>query len=311
MRKPVFVVYAAVLLAMLFWGMSFTWYKNSFAFFRPVTVILFRLVISGFILLVFGILAGRLQKIRRRDIPGVLILSLFNPFAYFLCESHGMTFVSPALGSIIISTIPLVVPIAGYFFLGERISFLNKLGLTVSFAGVVIFITASEGGFGATLPGVFLMFGAVISAVGFAILIKKLSADYSPLTLTTWHNTIGIFLFLPVFLFVDYEYVRGMAIPVRAFLPLLYLAIFGSSLAFIFFSFGIKKLGTTRANIFTNLIPIVAALYSYFFLGEKMPAAKIMAIFVVLAGLFMSQMKTTGFGRIIRFKNQVKKKRLS
>ena len=47
----------------------------------------------------------------------------------------------------------------------------------------------------------------------------------------------------------------------------------------------------TRANIYTNLIPIFAAITSYFFLGEEFYTIKIVGMITVIAGIILSQIK--------------------
>ena len=78
----------------------------------------------------------------------------------------------------------------------------------------------------------------------------------------------------------------------KAILNLGYLAIFGSSLASIFFTYCIRNIGATRTEIFTNLIPVFTAIFAWYMLGEELGPKKIIGIAVVLTGLFLSQMKS-------------------
>ena len=52
----------------------------------------------------------------------------------------------------------------------------------------------------------------------------------------------------------------------------------------------LADLGAAKANIFANLVPVVAALFSFLILKEAMPAVKVLGIGVVVAGLLMSQL---------------------
>ena len=73
------------------------------------------------------------------------------------------------------------------------------------------------------------------------------------------------------------------------------------SFAFIFFTFAMKNLGITKANIFTNTIPVVTAILAWIYLGEELNFTKIIGIGVVIGGLFLSQFRpamiTTLFNR--------------
>jgi drug/metabolite transporter (DMT)-like permease len=49
-------------------------------------------------------------------------------------------------------------------------------------------------------------------------------------------------------------------------------------------------MGITKANVFSNSIPVFTALFSFMLFGEKLTIQNITGMAVVIAGLFMSQM---------------------
>ena len=297
MKTPPAVLYTTMVLTMLFWGLTFVFYKFAFESFQPVTVILLRLIISVPFIVLSGKLLKKIGKIERSDILYVIMLSAFEPFLYFMGESYGLTYVSSTMAAVIVATIPLIVPVAAWIFYREKLSPLNFIGLLLSFAGVLAVIFSGKMETGATTKGVLLMFLAVFSAVGYAILVKKLTGKYNGFTITAYQNFFGIFMFLPFFLLFDLGTFRTTIPRPEAILALLYLAIFGSSITFIMFTRGVRELGASRANIFANLIPVFAAVASFLMLGEEMPALKISGIILVLVGLVLSQIKKAGFRR--------------
>ena len=74
-------------------------------------------------------------------------------------------------------------------------------------------------------------------------------------------------------------------------ISILELAIFASSLAFIFFTYGLNHLGITKSNIFINAIPVFTAIFAYFVLDELLNFQKMVGITIVISGLFLSQIK--------------------
>lgn len=287
---------------MVFWGITFVAFKIANESLDPIAIVFIRLLISIPFLFGFALLARRMMKIRKGDFKWFLLLAIFEPFIYFLGEAFGLSLVSSTVGAILISTIPLFVPVAAYFLLRERVSLTNIIGLIVSFAGVVMVVMASEGKLTGNIKGIILMFVAVFAAVGYTILAKKLVHDYNGIIITAWQSTLGALMFLPLFLIFEVGHLDLHAVSSESAWAVGYLGIFGSGICFILFTSAIRELGATKANVFANLVPVVTAIVSYFLLKEAMPALKIIGIVIVLAGLLLSQL--TSFKPVI---SQIKK----
>ncbi len=282
-------VYIMVILAMMLWGLTFIWYKQVYAVLRPVSLVFLRLLIASPLLLIVTLLLKKLQRIRRKDLPAFLSLALLEPFLYFLGESFGMKMVSSTLASVIIATIPLFAPMAALIFYHERFTLVNFTGIILSIIGISIVIAGENGFSGTTAWGVMLMFLAVFSAVGYSVLVKKLAVSYNSFSIVSWQNTIGLFYFLPLFLVFERSHVMQVRWTLPVIVPLVELAFFGSALAFVFFTYSIKKLGVARAMVFSNLIPVFTAVFSYVILKDKVTAIKVFGIAVVIAGLLLTQ----------------------
>ena len=203
-RNPLFV-YIPVLLAMVFWSFSFIWYKQVFVYYRPVTVIVLRLVIA--VPLAFLIIAGcrKLQRIQRIHLKWFILLGFFEPFFYFMGECYGVNLISPTLGAIIISLIPLLAPIPAWYLFREKFSLSNYVGLFISLAGLYWWLRVMRTAKPAAIAGVLLMLLAVVSAVCHSIFVRKLSDYYGSFTIVTYQSTFGLLYFIPVFAFTDFH----------------------------------------------------------------------------------------------------------
>ncbi|MCK5051002.1 MAG: EamA family transporter, partial [Candidatus Cloacimonetes bacterium] len=95
--------------------------------------------------------------------------------------------------------------------------------------------------------------------------------------------------FLPVFLIFESTHFISVVPSLSAIITILKLAIFPSTLSFIFITYVIKKIGLINANIFANLIPVFTAVIAYIILKESLELQKIIGILVVICGLFISQ----------------------
>jgi drug/metabolite transporter (DMT)-like permease len=140
--------------------------------------------------------------------------------------------------------------------------------------------------------------------VFYGMLLKKVSHKYSALTVVKYQNVIGLLLFLPLFLFFDWGHFSGVRPDLRVISTLAMLAVFPSSLAFVFITIGVRQLGISRVNLFTNFIPVSTAIFAYFLLGERFNALKLAGMAAVIAGLLLSELtsrRTGGEEIITRF----------
>lgn len=287
-RKKIYA-YAAVLFSMVFWSLSFIWYKEAYeAGFRPITIIFLRLTFSFTLLCIAGIPLGWFKWISPKDIPRFILISAFQPLLYFLFETFGMQYVSSTFGALIISTIPLFTPFAALIFNKERLSFMNLAGVIISFSGVLV-VMITSGSFETSVTGTLLLMGAVISAVGYSVCLKPMASKYNPVTIITYQNFLGIVFLAPLFLATEISSIGELKMDFTSFLPLIKLSIFASTLAFLFFTYGLSKIGVARTSIFSNIIPVFTAIFAYFILNEAITLQKILGTFIVIGGLFLSQ----------------------
>ncbi|HPY96244.1 MAG TPA: DMT family transporter [Candidatus Cloacimonadota bacterium] len=285
------IVYVYAVFAILCWSFSFIWIKQLYDMgFKPITVVMFRLVIASLILHLISKLFFKKEKIAKEDYGRFLLLAFFEPFCYFMGESFGMQYVSASLASIIVALSPLTTPVFAWFFIKERVNMYEMFGLVVSFAGVLMLVLNDfklEG----QIIGYLLMFVAVIGGSCFGIVLKGITEKYSALTIVKAQTLIGSFLFLPFFLIWEMPHFLTQGFQMKAYVNLSLLAIFPSSIAFIIFTIMVRNLGAVKANVFTYLIPIITTILSYFILKESFSLIKVGAMLIVILGLFVSQLE--------------------
>ncbi len=278
-------------LSMIFWAFSFVWVKQAFTSFEPFTVVFFRLLISAIVLFTILKTIKQLTPLKKQDIKWFAILAFFEPFLYFLGESYGLKVVSSTMGAVIVSTIPLFAPIADRFFFKAKITGLNIIGIVISFSGVLIIILEKDLSLNAPLYGILLVFMAVFAAIGYTVVLKKIPLHYNAVSIITYQNAIGVFYFLPLFLIFDIRDIDINTISSEAVWAIVQLAIFASSIAFIFFTYSIRIIGITKANAFVNLIPVFTAIFAWWLLDEPLTLKKFIGIGVVIGGVLISQIK--------------------
>lgn len=305
MKNKGIIVHIAGVIAMIIWGLSFIWSSQTYKSLNPTATIFLRLIIATafFSAILFSFRLN--EKIRREHLKLFAIAALFEPFLYFIFEGYGLIYTSPIISSAIIAMIPLVTPVAAAIFLKERLSAMNIVGLIVSFTGVIVMLLNKDMEFSASPLGIMFLFLTVLVAVGYSIALIKLTHLYKPMTVTWMQNIIGMIYFIPL-VFIMEKFMPSDFGNVRAYIvPLVCLGIFCSAIAYALWAYAYSKLGASKANVYTNLIPVFTAIFSYIILifnrdnmdisdieAYELNVQKIAGIALVVGGLFLSQKKS-------------------
>ena len=291
MKSRAFIVHLAGIVAMILWGMSFIWSTQAYQNLNPTTTILMRLVVATVFFTTILFVFRLNERVKKEHLGLFALAAMFEPFLYFIFEGYGLKSTSPVIGSAIIAMIPLVTPIAARIFLKERLTPMNIVGFIISFVGVIVLLLNKDLEFTASPKGILFLCGSVVVAVGYSIALIRLTKLYKPLTITWVQNIIGMIYFIPLTLIMERFQPSNFANVSGYIVPLVCLGVFCSAVAYALWAFAFSKLGASRANVYSNLIPVFTAIFSYLLAIEALTVNKIVGILVVVAGLILSQMK--------------------
>ena len=286
------LVYIASMFAITLWGMSYIWTDQLIALNIPIFYFVFvRILLAGIILFLFNTAYARIKRIQRQDLGKFLLLALFEPFIYFICETYGLKLTgSPTLSAMVIATIPIFSIGAGIIFFKEKVNFINIIGILFTLVGIVM-VAMAKGELGENfIWGVALLLVAVVSEVGHASITKSLSGNYSSQIIVMYQFLIGSVYLLPLFI---WKGVEGFSIETHfspeVWYPIICLAFLCSSLAFPLWVSTIKNLGVAKSSIFSALIPVAAAIIAWILGHELLNSRQWIGIAVSSLGVILSQ----------------------
>jgi len=297
-QKTNVFVYILLVFTMLFWGTSFIFTSITLKSLDPVSIVFIRILLSAVLLWMIIAVFFRKEKFPFALLKWIAVLAFFQPFVYFLCETFGLQRVSPVVTSLIIATIPVFTAMVMRLFYGARLTTINFIGIFISLAGVIFVIAGKNMQIEVDILGLVLLFMAVFAAVVYGILLNKISSNVHPVWLVATQNSIAAVLFIPLFLMVrkppdfNHDVVFTFLTPQwEMWTCLLILSVCCSSIAFIFYSIAVGKIGVARCSVFSNLAPVFTAITSFFLLDEHLATLKIIGIAVVIFGLILTQQK--------------------
>lgn len=283
--------YISATIAIILWGFSFVWTNSLLLNGVPVFTYLFiRLAIAGALLLIFSKAIKKLQRVEKKDMLWMALMAFCEPFIYFLGETYGMLATGSAtISAVIIATIPIFCLIVERVVWKIPFNIYKTLGILLTLPGIIM-VVFQDGGISVEHAyGIALLFVAVMASIGYSMVVKKLTGKYNAITITTYQFAVGALFFLPFFLVYGLEGITKELLTLKILFPLLSLAVLCSCLCFGLWISSIGKLGITRTNIFSALIPAVSAIGAFALGQEELSGMRIAGIAIVIAGVILAQ----------------------
>lgn len=292
-RRAALLPILALTAASILWASAFIAFKLAFQAYDTMFVVFGRMLVA---VVCFAPLYPRFrsQPYRKGDWKPILLMALFEPGFYFLFETAAIKNTEAAQAGMIVAMLPLMVAVGAHFLLKERVTPRTWAGFLLAVAGAAllsVFSTATENAPNPAL-GNFLEILAMCCATGYTILIKRLSARYSPMYLTAVQAFVGCLFFFPL-MFLPGQRLPQELVLIPA-LSIIYLGAASTLGAYGLYSYGVSKIPASQASAFVNLIPVATIVMAWLVLGEVFSLGQYMASGLVLGGVLLSQDRKSG-----------------
>jgi drug/metabolite transporter (DMT)-like permease len=224
-------------------------------------------------------------QLKRITLMAILGFTGFN--ALFYTAGH---YTSAINIGILQGSIPVVVLAGAFLMYGTRASLVQVAGVLITTIGVVVVATQ-----GAPLS----VLDIGLNRGDLAMLAACAFYAFYTLALRERPNMPGIAFFTLLALISAITSVpllavewamHGLEMPtLQGWLVTLYVAIFPSCLAQLFYVRGVDLIGPGRAGVFVNLVPVFAAILAVALLGEPFAAFHAVALVLVIGGIWLAQ----------------------
>ena len=291
--------YLLLVMTTLFWGGNFNVGRAVIGEVPPLGLSFWRWMVAWMIIFPF---ACRPMWRRRHLLMehwflllllAVTGVTLFNSLVYL-----GLQTTTAINASLMQSITPVLIILLSMFLLGHRSQGLQWLGVLVSLAGAVVILTRGDPGLLRDLEfasGDLLLLLAVFLWALYTVLLRKLPMELHGMPVLGYTVTVGTILILPFYL---YETMNGRPAPLSpvSIASILYVAIFPSVLAYLFWNNATARLGPERTGHFSHLIPVFGILIATLVLGESLQAYHLAGILLVSAGLLLANLSPSRAG---------------
>jgi len=282
--------YSLATLTVLFWSGNYVLARSVIETFPPVALAFWRWLLAWAILMPFAWPAMRRgwpmirAHWRRLALLGILGVPGYNTMVYV--AFHTTTTINAA---VLNSTMPLAIVVMAWALFGERLTRLQAAGVFVSLLGVLWVVSRGEPAALLALDvtvGDFWVIGAVLVYALYTVLLRLRPKGLSGLGFLGITVSIGIFALLPVFL-IELAIVGAPQVSWGNAASVLYMAVFASLLAYIFWNHATATVGATRTGVFIHLVPVFTTALALVFLDEKLGWFHVVGMSAVLAGVIL------------------------
>ena len=285
------LTYTALVAVVIFWGLSFVATKIALETFPTFTLIFIRFSLASFFFCGLMLIRG-VPKFSRGDHIRIFLMALFEPGLYFIFETMGLQYTSAPKTALIIATIPVAVLVFAFLFINERPAVTSVVGIGLSLIGIGILVVGDPNfswQFRGSLLGDLLIIGAVITAALYMVCARNLGKGHDALDITGFQMIYGALLYAPVF-FWELPAVQWSVISSRSVVALVYLTLFATCAAFLFYNYALTKLPAGKASVFINGIPVVTAVAAWLLLGETLTILQLCGGLLVLTAVCLTNL---------------------
>lgn len=268
--------------ALLLWASAFAGIRVGLEAYSPGHLALLRFLVGSAGLLVYALIT-RIRPPEARDMPAVLAGGFLAFTVYHVALNYGEVTVTAGAASLLISTAPVFTALLSATFSGERLGAVGWAGLGVGFFGASLVVFGGSESVGFDPRALLVILGALAASVYFAFqgrYVKK----YGSLTFTThtiWAGTLFMLVFLP-----------GLAgevaaAPLGVTLSVVYLGVGPTVLAYVAVAYASSQMGASVAVSSFYLIPVLAFVIAYLWLGEVPSVLSVTGGVVALMGVLV------------------------
>ncbi len=216
--------------------------------------------------------------------------SFLGNFLFSICMLYGVALTSAMAAGVTMAAIPAAVALLSRLFLGERIAPRVMAAIACAALGIALLSLASHAGpatASASPLGYALLVAAVLCEASYVVIGKRLAGSVSPRRISALINLWGLALVTPFGVWQALSFDFG-SVHASLWALLCFYAIAASVITVWLWMRGLRDVPSSRAGVFTVMLPVSAALVGVAVLGEAFSRWHLVAFALALAGLLLA-----------------------
>ncbi|MCK8484545.1 DMT family transporter [Aliiroseovarius sp. S2029] len=270
----------------LMWSSAFTSARIIVADAPPLYSLALRFLISGLLGVIIARALGQSWSLTRNQWRAVIIFGVCQNALYLGLNFVAMQWVEAGLASIIASTMPLMVALAGWLFMGDRMRPLAMLGLMAGIVGVALIMGSRLSG-GVDVVGVILCFVGAGALTAATLAVRTASSGGNLMMIVGLQMFVGSAVLAVVAVFLESP---GFEPSLRLGLAFGYTVLVPGLLAtWVWFAL-VGRIGAVKAATFHFLNPFFGVAIAWLLLGEALTMMDFIGVAIITFGILAVQL---------------------
>ena len=276
----------------LIWGINFSVIKVGLAELHPLGFNALRFPLAALVLLLLlRLRPGDHPPIRRKDWPHLVGLGLLGNVVYQLFFIFGIDATLAGNAAILLATTPVWTTIFSALVGHERPPAGVWLGVAGTVAGMVLVVLGGERSVSVgadTLTGDLMMVGSSVVWSIYTVGGRNLTRRYGSVRVTAWTLWVGTLVLVPM----GAPFLLGTPlteVSLLAWGSVVYAGVLAIGLAYALWYRGVRRLGSSRTAVYSNLVPVVALVVAWIWLGERPTFLQLLGAAAVVGGLTVAR----------------------
>ncbi|WP_298841249.1 DMT family transporter [uncultured Roseobacter sp.] len=278
----------AILMGLAFavmWSSAFTSARIIVADASPMAALTLRYAISGLLGVGIAMALGQSWRLTPAQWRATIVFGVLQNAVYLGLNFVAMQTIQASVAAIIASTMPLLVALAGWMFLGERLRPLGIAGLIAGVAGVGMIMGARIDG-GVDITGLVLCGIAVVALTIATLSVRGATSGGNFLMIVGLQMLVGCLACgLATLLFetprLNPSWTLAAAFAYTTLVP-------GLAATLVWFWL-VNRIGATRAATFHFLNPFLGVAVAALLLSEPLGARDLLGVVVIALGILAVQ----------------------
>jgi len=222
-----------------------------------------------------------------RYLGSFVVFAILGIVLVWIGLAFGQEYISVGLGSVLVTTMPLLTFIITVLILRvERFSLIGIVGLFLGIAGIALVIGINNIlERGSMIEGVLLVGGGFACLAVNGVLMGKYAEGIDPLITSTYILSLGAVILIAL----AFIFERPVHVPWTrdTILSELALGVICTASGYFGYFYLIHKAGAYFSSFIFYFIPIVGLLLGHFILKEKVAISQITGVAVILIGVYL------------------------